>query len=105
MEAPKIPPFIKTRYEFKRFNFQPRYYDADKEKLELRKRRIENELKGNAANLEEDHIQRKERMKMGFEESWSTRRSQDYRKSNIRIMIIVAIIVLILYVVKQNLGI
>lgn len=105
MEAPKIPSFIKTKYQFKRFNFQPRYYDADKENLELRKKRIEKELSGNSDSLDSDLIERKERMKMSFEESWSMRRSSDHRKSNFRILIIVAILVLILYVIKQNLGI
>jgi len=105
MEAPKIPSFIKTKYQFKRFNFQPRYYDADKERLELRKKRIEKELSGNSNSLDKDLLERKERMKMSFEESWSMRRSRDHRKSNFRILIIIVILVLVLYVVKQNLGI
>lgn len=105
MEAPKIPSFIKTKYQFKRFHFQPRYYDADKEKLELRKKRIEKELSGNTNSIDKDLIERKERMKMSFEESWSMRRSRDHRKSNFRILVIVVILVLVLYVIKQNLGI
>jgi len=105
MEAPKIPSFIKTKYQFKRFNFQPRYYDAEKEKLKLRKKRIENELKDNGELLSQDAIERRARMKMSMDETWRSRRSSDSRKSNIRIAIIVAILVAITLVIKQKLGI
>lgn len=103
MEAPKIPSFIKSMYQFKRFSFQPRYYNAEKENLEIRKTRIEKEVNNDA--LSDDRIERHARMKFKMEDSWKNRRSIEYRKSNIRIMIIIAILVLILYVIKQKLGI
>lgn len=105
MEAPKIPSFLKTKYQFKRFNFQPRYYDADKERMELRKKRIEEELKGRSEGKDIDAIELKARMKLSIEENWRNRRSKDYRKSNFRIVLIVGIIVIILLVIKQKLGI
>ena len=104
MEAPKIPSFIKTKYEFKRFNFEPRYYNADKEQLEFRKKGIEKELKGKNHTFDDNSIERSTRMKMSMESAWRNRRSNEYRKSNFRVAIIVVILVVILYVVKQNLG-
>ncbi len=100
MEAPKIPSFIKSKYQFKRFSFQPRYYDEEKEKLNSRKKRIEND-----EGLNSDEIERRARMKMSMEETWRSRRSSENRKSNIRIAIIVAILVAIIFAIKQKLGI
>lgn len=105
MEAPKIPSFIKTRYRFKRFDFNPRYYDEEKEKLKLRKKIIENELKGSDESSSKDNIERHARMRMSMEDTWRSRRSSESRKSNFRIAIIVAILVAILLVIKQKLGI
>ena len=105
MEAPKIPSFIKNKYQFKRFSFQPRYYDAEKEKLEIRKKGIEKELKLNDEALSNSEVERRARMKLSMQDSWRNRRSKEYRKSNIRIVVIVAILVMILYVIKQKLGI
>ena len=66
MEAPKIPSFIKTRYRFKRFDFHPRYYDEEKEKLKLRKKIIENDLKGSDEVSSKDGIERHARMRMSI---------------------------------------
>ena len=103
MEAPKIPSFIKTKYSFKRFSFQPRYYDAEKERLEIRKKSIESEFSDkNKPN--DSSIEREARMRISMQDSWRNRRSKEYKKSNLRIVLIVAILVLVLYVIKQNLG-
>jgi len=105
MEAPKIPSFLKTKYHFKRFNFQPRYYDPEKERLEYRKKRIEEEIKGrNESGIEESSIERRARMKMSFEDTWHNRRGRETRKSNITIAIIVVILLGITYFIKQKLG-
>ena len=105
MDAPKIPSFIKTKYRFKRFNFQPRYYNVEKERLDLRKKRIENEMKGSNESLNDDSIERHARMKLSMEDSWRSKRGSENRKSNFRIAIIVAILVAIILVIKQKLGI
>lgn len=106
MEAPKIPSFLKTKYQFKRFNFTPRYYDADKERLEMRKKRIEEEIKGTKdGGMKDNAIERRARMKMSFEETWHNRRGRETRKSNLRIAIIVVILLGIAYYFKQKLGI
>lgn len=104
MEAPKIPSFIKTKYRFKRFSFQPRYYDAEKERLDVRKKNIEADLKGTGDHLSPDAIERRARMKISMQEGWRNRRGKEYRKSNLRIAFIVGILVIVLYVIKQNLG-
>jgi hypothetical protein len=104
MEAPKIPSFIKTKYQFKRFDFPTRYYNAEKERLNIRKKMIESELKINDELSDSNSIERGERMKMSMQDNWRNRRSSEYRKSNIRIALIVGIIVVVLYIIKQNLG-
>lgn len=104
MDAPKIPSFIKTRYQFKRFSFPARYYDEDKERLETRKKAIENELKINGENASSNSIEREARMKMSMQDNWRNRRGSEYRKSNFRIALIVVILVVILYGIKQYLG-
>lgn len=103
MEAPKIPSFIKSKYQFKRFGFQPRYYNAEKERLEIRKKSIESEMSDNEQQSGSS-IERAARMKISMQDSWRNRRTREYRKSNFRIAIIVAILVIVLYVIKQNLG-
>jgi hypothetical protein len=104
MEAPKIPSFIKTKYNFKRFSFQPRFYDPEKERLEVRKKAIQSELKDKGEFESADIAERKARMKMIMNENWRNRRGREYRKSNLRIAFIVAILVIALYVVKQKMG-
>ena len=103
MDAPKIPSFIKTKYQFKRFSFQPRYYNAEKEQLEIRKKSIEAEMLENG-KLSDSSIERAARMRINMQDNWRNRRSKEYKKSNIRIVIIVAILVAVLYAVKQYLG-
>lgn len=104
MEAPKIPSFIKPGYQFKRFEFPTRYYNAEKERLAIRKKMIESELKINGEQSSSSSTERTARMKMSMQDSWRNRRSSEYRKSNLRIALIVGIIVVILYIVKHNLG-
>lgn len=103
MEAPKIPQFIKTKHHFKRFSFQPRHYDSEKEHLEIRKRSIEAEM-SEKGKLSDSSTDRAARMKINMQDSWRNRRSTEYKKSNIRIVLIVAILVIVLYVIKQKLG-
>jgi hypothetical protein len=105
MEAPKIPSFIKTKYQFKRFSFQPRYYDEEKEKLKLRKQHIESEIKGSSKIVNDNTIERHARMKLRMEDTWRSKRDSENRKSNFRIAIIVAILVAILLIIKQKLGV
>lgn len=104
MEAPRIPSFIKTKYRFKRFSFQPRYYDAEKERLEIRKKAIRAELEENNELISTSSAERRARMKIQMQDSWRNRRGKEYRKSNLRIAFIIGILVIVLYVIKQNLG-
>ena len=104
MEAPKIPSFIKTKHQFKRFSFQPRYYDAEKERLEVRKKNIEKEFESKNNSIGQSELERRARMKMQMDDIWRNRRSSDTRKSNFRIVLIVAILVAIVYAIKIKLG-
>ncbi len=61
MEAPRLPSFMKIN-RIRRFNFQPRYYDERKERLE--------QLKKKYHGKEKDQIEFRDRL----QESWSSRR-------------------------------
>jgi hypothetical protein len=105
MNFKKIPSIIRHNYRFKRFEYKPRYYDEEKEKLERRKRMIRAEVE-HENNLKDDaYLERHARMQINMEDTWRNRRSTETRKSNIRIVIIIAILVAILYAVKIKLGI
>lgn len=103
MKAPRLPSMIRQQYRFKSFDFKPRYYDEEKEKLDRRKRLIKSEVKREESD--DQTVERHARMRINIEDNWANRRSRETRKSNIRIAIILAIIVSILLVVKQKMGI
>jgi Flp pilus assembly protein TadB len=105
MNFKKFPSIIRHNYQFKRFEFKPRYYDEEKENLEKRKRMIRAEM-DHEENMKDDaYLERHKQMREKMEDTWRNRRSSETRKSNIRIVIIIAILVAILYVVKIKLGI
>jgi len=105
MKSPKFPSLIRQNYYFKRFEFTPRYYNEEKEKLELRKREIKLEVESEKKIKDDPTIERHARMRIGMETSWQNRRSREVKKSNIRIAVILAIIVAILFIIKNKLGI
>lgn len=105
MKAPKLPSILRHNYRFKRFDFKPRYYDEEKERLERRKRSIESEVEREQRQKDDQSLERQARMRINMEDTWRNRRSNETRKSNIRIVIIIAILVAVLYAVKTKLGI
>ncbi len=105
MKAPKLPSILRHNYKFKRFEFKPRYYDEEKEKLERRKRSIKSEADREQRHKDDPSLERHARMRISMEDTWRNRRSRETRKSNIRVAIIVAILVGIILIIKQNLGI
>ena len=105
MKAPKLPSIIKHSYGFKRFEFKPRYYDEEKERLERRKRSIQSEVDREQKQKYNPAIERHARMRISMEDTWRNRRARETRKSNIRVAIIVAILVGIILIIKQKLGI
>jgi len=105
MRAPRLPSILRHNYRFKRFEFAPRYYDEEKENLERRKRSIRSEVEREMKEEEDSTIERHARMRIKMEDTWRNRRAIETRKSNIRVAIIVAILVAVILVIKQNLGI
>ena len=105
MKAPKLPSILRHNYKFKRFEFKPRYYDEEKERLERRKRSIKSEVEREQKQKDDPSIERHARMRISMEDTWRNRRSRETRKSNIRVAIIVAILVGIILIIKQKLGI
>ena len=106
MEAPKIPSFFKTKYQFKRFEYKPRFYDPEKEAFEIRKKRIEDEVNGvKDADSKRSKEEIKQRMKYHIQRQWHGNRQSETRKSNFRIAFIVAIMVVIVLLIKQKMGI
>ena len=105
MKAPKFPSILRHNYRFKRFEFKPRYYDEEKERLERRKRSIQSEVDREQRQKDDPSLERHARMRISMEDTWRNRRSRETRKSNIRVAIIVAILVGIILIIKQKLGI
>ena len=105
MRAPKLPSILKHNYKFKHFEFKPRYYDEEKERLERRKRSIQSEVDREQRAKDDPSLERHARMRINMEDTWRNRRSRETRNSNIRVAIIVAILVGIILIIKQKLGI
>jgi hypothetical protein len=105
MNFKKFPSFIRHNYQFKRFEYNPRFYDEEKDNLEKRKRMIRADV-AHEKNMKDDaYVERHARMRIKMEDTWRNRRSTETRKSNIRIVVIIAILVAVLYAVKIKLGI
>lgn len=88
-----IPRFFKTR-EPNRFNYKPLYWDPDKEKREERVRRIKAEL-GQEVELGKRPSSTITRGSFRQYSSRSNRKAG--RESNLRIILIVALLLLIAY--------
>jgi len=85
----QLPGFFKTR-EPKRFNYQPRYYDEQKEDLQQRIRQIEQEM---GVDNGEAYVPKIRKGQMG--NLYRKRRKKLQRQSNIRLFIIFLILILI----------
>ena len=105
MKFKRFPSIIRHNYQFKRFDYTPRYYDEEKETLEKRKRMIRAEVEQEKKMKDDAFLERHARMRIKMEETWRNRRSTETRKSNFRIVIIIAILVAVLYAIKIKLGI
>ena len=88
----KIPSFVKLPSN-KRFNFKPRYYNAQKEELEGRIARAKRELAAEEAGLTDP-----ESLKNKLSESWRVNhRRRVNQKANMRVAMIAAILFVIFY--------
>ncbi len=96
MKAPRIPSIFKlTEYnQNRKFNYQPRVYDAQKEKLEKRKRQIEAELAAEkrVGKNYESHLRER------ISESWTHKENRkQQRNSSYRLLLILSILILLMY--------
>jgi hypothetical protein len=98
MKPPRLPSIFKLgeHNRHKRFDYEPRTFDARKEKLEKRKLEIEAEIarEKRLGRTYEEHL----RERIG--ESWSrreTRRQQ--RNSSYRLLLILGALIILLYLI------
>jgi hypothetical protein len=91
MKAPKLPTLFKAgRQEPKRFSYRPRIYDERRERLEKRKKEIEEELKFEQRVKENPDVQRLEYERDNY---LRFERKRQSRQSNIRLVIILAVLI------------
>jgi hypothetical protein len=91
MEAPKLPSFIKLP-RHKKFEYKPLYFDARKEALEERIKKIKREME------EDKNVDPKDRIKREIEKKWQRNNyKQQINFSNIRIFVIFCVLVGIMY--------
>ncbi len=103
MKAPRLPSLFKLREHnsIKKFDYQPRTFDERKERLEKRRKEIEEEMereKGLGTTYE-SHLRER------ISESWhrkETRRQQ--RNSGSRLLLILAALLVILYLIFKKFG-
>lgn len=86
MEFPRIPFNRKTH---RRFNYQPVYYDPDKEDLEQRVKAAKGES--------DDHAENIRRGFRSYDRAYGNRYNQELRKSKIRTYLLVATFAYIFY--------
>jgi DNA gyrase/topoisomerase IV subunit B len=103
MKPPRIPSIFKLteHNQAKRFQYTPRTYDEQKEKLEKRKREIEKEIdreKRLGTNYEQ-HLRER------INDSWSRREMRrQQRNSSRRLLLILAGILILLYFIYKKID-
>lgn len=102
MKAPRIPSFVRNGKfsQNKQFNYQPRTFDEQKERLDKRRRQIDNDIayeKRIKGNLQDEKRTR-------ISDSWIRRekRVQERNASRRVLLILGAIIVLIYFIFIQT---
>lgn len=85
MNAPKLPSFMKINRN-KRFDFTPRYYDPQAERIEALKRKYQTEAADRGAVFE------KERMRVELRSKWEQSRSKHATGSPLRLVVIAGLL-------------
>jgi hypothetical protein len=85
-----LPKFFRT-YKHKQFNYMPLYYNQQKEELEERVRRIENELQGKPTGEYKPGI-----IKGSFKHLHSMRKKSN-RVSSVRLIVIILVLIALVY--------
>lgn len=91
MEAPKLPTIFKNQGS-RGFDYQPMYYDAEKERREELVRRF----KGN------DAARTKDTFKSKMASDWGSRRGGKVGGSNYRVLAITAVLAVITYFILMR---
>lgn len=104
MKPPRIPSVFKlTKYnEYKRFHYEPRTFDEQKERLAKRKLEIEKELEREKrlGKNYETHLRE------SIHNSWSKRETRrQKRNSSYRLLLILAALLAILYYIYKKFDI
>jgi len=92
MYGKKLPSLFKSKGP-KQFDFKTRYYDADKERMEKRKRTIENEIKIEQGLANEDARGARDAMRT----KWSSHRHQQSKAFNKKVIFIALVLGLAVY--------
>lgn len=104
MKAPKIPTLFKMgqRNSAAQFNYKPRFYNEQKERIEKRRKEIEAELKYEARLNEDENLQRK-----ALDQSNWIRfeRTKKAKQSNMRLLVILFGLLFITYIILERLDI
>lgn len=88
MEAPKLPSIFK-HHGPRAFQLKPRYYDERKERIEELKKKYE----GKHVPVSTDGFREK------INDKWRADRSKGARSSNMRLIVIIAILFLLTYLI------
>tara|TARA_R110002072_G_scaffold39108_7_gene112646 strand:+ start:1085 stop:1360 length:276 start_codon:yes stop_codon:yes gene_type:complete len=91
MEAPKLPTIFKNQGS-RGFDYQPMYYDAEKERRDELVRRFEGK----------DAERTKESFRTKMASDWGSRRGGQIGNSNYRVLAIVAGLLIITYFILLN---
>jgi len=102
MKPPRIPSVFKiSNNSYKRFDYKPRTYDEQKEKLEKRRIAVEKEM-AREQRLGENY---ESHLRERISDSWSQRETRrQKRASSRRLLLILAILVLIIYAIYSKIA-
>lgn len=93
--------FFNKNFHHKRFEFNPRYYDERKERLELKKAEYDR-----IANQDLSQEERQDLLRQHMKENWSRAQGSQRQRSssNIRILIIILIMLALGYFILNGLD-
>jgi len=102
MKPPRIPSVFKiSNNSYKRFDYKPRTYDEQKEKLEKRRIAVEKEM-AREQRLGENY---ESHLRERIADSWSQRETRRQKKaSSYRLLVILAILVLNIYAIYSKIA-
>lgn len=101
MKAPRLPSMFKqVRSQPRQFNFKPRVYNEDRERIKKRQKEIEAELALEEKARKNPQTQERNREHDNY---LRFQRRKQSRQSNVRLIIILAVLLLGTYMMLQRL--